>query len=140
MAVKVTPEEYAEKQAARLKGALEDMRRGIERVSQAPGQNSAAKKQKWVAKLAEKTVQDRWANNVGKVTLEDWKRSMVDKGIGRVASGIDAAHAKQVEFAQKLFAHQNSLLQSLDKMPDLTLEDSINRASAWIRGMSQFKR
>ncbi len=36
MDVRLTPEEIAEKQARRLKGSLEDIRRGIDRVTVSP--------------------------------------------------------------------------------------------------------
>lgn len=140
MAVRTTPEEFAEKHARRLKAALEDMRAGINRVTEAPGVKAANKKAKWVARLSEKAVQDKWAVNVGKVPLEAWKSAMIDKGLGRVSAGVDAAHAKVVDFATKLISHQNAGLANIQKMPDLTLEDSISRAAAWMRHMSTFKR
>ena len=140
MAVKLTAEEFAEKHARRLKGSVEDIRRGIERVTDAPGPKAAAKKDKWIAKLSEQSTQDKWARRVAAVTLEEWKAKTLNKGVGRIAAGIDEAHDKVVDFAGKLIDHQNAGLGTIDKMPDLTLEDSVARASTWIRHMSKFKR
>jgi hypothetical protein len=140
MPVKLTAEEFANKHANRLKGALEEVRSGVQRVSKAPGQAAAAKKQKWIAKLQQPEVQAKWAKNVASVSLEDWKKQMLEKGVNRISSGIDAAHDKVVAFADELIAHQNAGLTKIEGMPDLTLEDSINRASSWIRHMSSFKR
>jgi len=39
---KVTPDEFVEKHARRLKGAVEDMRRGVEKVTSAPTAAAAA--------------------------------------------------------------------------------------------------
>jgi hypothetical protein len=135
----MTPEEYADKQARRLKAALEDVREGVQKVEVAPGKAAAAKVQKWAAKLAEKSTQDKWAANTAAVTLEEWKADMLEKGVDRIPAGIDRAHDKVTAFAAKLFAHQESGLADLEGLPDLTLEDSIARATAWIRHMSKFK-
>lgn len=138
--VKLTAAEFREKHARRLKGAVDDIRLGVERVTEAPGAKAALKKDKWIQNLSKQETVDKWARRVASVTLEDWKNQMVNKGIGRIAAGIDAAAPKVEEFAEKLIAHQNTGLAKIDGMPDLTLEDSIQRMSSWTRHMSTFKR
>ena len=140
MPVKLTPSEFREKHARRLKGAVEDIRAGVERVTEAPGLKAAAKADKWHAAMSSQDTKDKWRRRVASTTLEDWKEKMINKGVGRIAAGIDGASAKVEEFAEKLIAHQNAGLTTIEKMPDLTLEDSISRATAWIRHMSNFKR
>jgi hypothetical protein len=140
MPVRMTPEEFAEKHARRLKGSIEDIRAGIARVSESPTAKAAAKADKMLNNLTEAVRGGKWARRLQSVTLEQWKSATTEKGLGRIAAGIDSARQKQIEFAQQLFAYQNSLLSQIEKMPDMTLEDSINRATAWIRGMSKFAR
>ena len=140
MPVKLTPEQYQKKQAQRLKAALGDMREGIERVTEAPGAKAAKAADKWHAAVSQPDVKAKWQRRVGSVTLDDWKSKMINKGLPRVSAGIDNAAPKVIKFAAELFAHQNKLLEQLKTMPDLTLEDSINRASWWIREMNKFKR
>lgn len=139
MPVKLTPEQYAEKWGRRLKGAIPDVETGVDRVTEAPGKKAAAAKNKWIAKLTSKSVQDKWERRVGAVPLEVWKQKMLTKGVGRIAAGVDDAGPKVTAFAIKLFAHQNSGLTKIDAMADLTLEDSIGRATAWIRHMAAYK-
>lgn len=136
MPVKVTPEQLADKWARRLKGSIEDMRTGVQRVTEAPGVKAAAAADKWQAKISEQRTKEKWARRVGGVTLEEWKRSMTEKGLSRIASGVDGAGAKMQRFATQLIDHQNAGLLVIDRMPDLTLEDSINRMAAWTRHMS----
>lgn len=138
--IKITPEEFAEKQARRLKGALDDMRTGVERVTESPMVKAAGKKEKMLQNLTASVQSGKWEQRLKGVSLESWKQSFLDKGIGRVSGGIDAAHDKVVAFATQLLAYENSLKTSLDKMPDLTLEDSVQRATTWIRGMAKFSR
>lgn len=137
---KLTPSEAQAKHARNLKGSLEDIRAGINRVTVAPGAKAAAKADKWQARISAEETKQKWARQVGKVSLQEWKDKAINKGVGRIPGGIDAAASKMTQFYSELFPFQESLQNQVDGMPDLTIEDSVARASAWIRGMSQFKR
>ena len=137
---KVTPQEFQEKHARRLKGSLEDMRRGIERVSVAPTQQAASKQEKMRAKLNEAIDNGVWANGLKKVTLEDWKSAMIDKGLVRVSGGIDKAAPKVVDFASRLLPAVDAAAAKVKAMPDITIEDSIARMSTFAREMSKFHK
>ncbi len=102
-----------------------------------PGRSAAAKADKWSAAMSSQATKDKWARRVGEMTLEDWQRAMIQKGVNRIATGVDEAQPKMAAYGERLIAHQNTLLAALDKMPDVTLEDSIARATTWIRGMSK---
>ena len=138
--IRVTAEEYAEKHARRLKGAVEDIRRGVERVTEAPTAKAADKQDKMIANLQAAVSSGKWARRLRAVTLEEWKDKTLGKGIGRIAAGIDAAHAKQVDFAVQLLAFEETLKVKVDAMSDMTLEDSIAKMTAWARGMSKFSK
>lgn len=137
--VRVTAVEFREKHNRRTKAALPDMRAGVERVTEAPGRKAAAQQVKMRAKLMEAIDSGKWARRVGAVSLDDWKADMIEKGVNRVPAGLDRAGAKVEAFAEKLIAHQNRLLGQIDDMASLTLEDSIARATAWIRGMAELE-
>ncbi len=140
MPVKVMAEEYAEKHARRLKASVEDIRRGVERVTEAPTAKAAAKQDQMLANLNRAVQDGKWAAGLRRVTVEEWKAKTINKGLPRIAAGVDEAHDKVVAFATDLLAHEDGVLRKIETMPDLTLEDSINRASTWIREMSKFKR
>jgi hypothetical protein len=57
-----------------------------------------------------------------------------------VAAGLDASLGKTVEFFAELIPFQNDLSKKIENLPDLTIEDSINRAATWIRGMGNFRK
>lgn len=137
---KLTPAEAREKHARRLKGATEDMRLGVEKVTEAPTLKAAAKKDKMKANLNKSLDNGKWERGLKRVSLEEWKRQMVDKGVGRVAAGIDGAAAKVESFYAELFPFQDALKEQIKKMPDITLEDNINRMTTQIRGMAKFVR
>lgn len=137
--ISITPEQFTEKHARRLKGALEDMRRGVEGVTQAPGAAAAKKADKMRAGIVRSLDDGTWARRVAAVSLEEWKRSMLDKGLNRVAAGVDGSAAKVQAFATQLLAHESTLQAEIVKLPDLTLEDSISRMTSWVRGMAKFE-
>jgi len=136
---KLTPEQAREKHARNLKASVPDITIGVNAVTEAPGKKAAAKQDKMLRNLTEAVNSGKWAQRVGDVSLEDWKRQMVDKGIPRIAQGIDGSAAKVESFFSQLFPYQDNLQGKLRGMPDLTLEDSINRMTTWVRGMAQFK-
>ena len=136
---KVTPEQYAEKQARNLKNSLPDIRMGIERVSSAPGQKAAAAQQRMKDNLNKSIDDGRWAKKVAGVSLEEWKTAALNKGVDRIASGIDSAHDKQVQMAGRLLAAVDQSASKVRAMPKGTLQDSIARITAFVTDMSKFK-
>jgi len=136
---KVTAAQFVEKHNRRTKAALQDMREGVQRVSEAPGVAAAAKADKMRANLIAALDNGKWQRRVAAVSLEDWKTAMIDKGVNRVAAGVDASAAKTRQFAEQLLSHQGGLMTKVEAMPDLTLEDSIARMTEWVRGMSTFE-
>lgn len=138
--VRVSPAEFVEKWGRRLKAATPDIRAGVERVDVAPTQLAAAKADKMRQRILEAIDSGKWAAGLSRVSLEEWRDQMVNKGLGRIAAGVDAAGPKAESFASEFFPFLDRVLADIDKMPDVTLEDSIQRATEFIRRTSQFKR
>lgn len=137
---KLTAVEFQEKHARRLKAATEDVRKGIDRVTDNPCEKAAAKQDKMLTNLTASVQSGKWANGLKRVTLEDWKRKARDIGVNRIAAGIDGAKAKVISFAEELLPHIDREKSKIAAMPDVTLDDNINRMTSFIRGMAQFKR
>lgn len=137
---KLTPAEFQDKHARRLKASVEDMRRGIDRVTESPTEKAAAKKDKMLANLNKAVNDGKWERGLRRVSLEEWKRKARDIGVNRVATGIDGAKDKVVAFASELLPHIDRERAKIDGMPDTTLDDNINRMTTFIRGMANFRR
>ncbi len=135
---KLTAKEAQEKHATRLKASIEDMRQGIERVTASPTAAAANKQDKMKAKINAAIDSGKWAAGLKAVSLEEWKEKVTTKGLPRVAAGIDASAVKVEKFYTQLLPHIDSEVAKIKSMPDLTLEDSINRMSTFVRGMSKF--
>lgn len=137
---KLTPEQYQEKQARRLKEATEDMRAGIMRVSESPMKKAAEKEDKMLAGITNAVRTGKWKKGLNRVSLEDWKDKTANKGVDRVAAGIEAAAPKVIAFAQEFLPYLDSVAAEVNKMPDVTLQDSIARMTKQITLVSKFKR
>lgn len=135
-----TSQEFQEKHARRLKASTEDMRRGIDRVTENPCEKAAAKQDKMLTNLTSAIQSGKWANGLRRVTLEEWKHKARDVGVNRVAAGIDAASAKVIAFADVLLPHIDRGQQSIANMPDITLDDNINRMVEFSRHMATLRR
>ena len=137
---RLTPQQVTEKHARRLKGSIQDIQDGVNAVTQAPGVKAAAKKDKMLANLTAAVQSGKWGDRVSKVTLEDWKTSMIQKGLGRIAQGVDGSQQKIADFYAQLLPFQDSVKAKINAMPDLTLEDNLNRMVANAREMAKFRR
>jgi predicted transcriptional regulator len=140
MPIKLTPQEYQQKHAARLKGSISDIQAGVNKVTVAPTQQAAAAQAKMLQNLTQAVSSGKWAARLKSVDLQTWQAATINKGLNRIASGIDGAQQKVIDFASQLLPFEASLQDQVSKMPNLTLEDSVQRATNWIRGMSKFTR
>ncbi len=137
---KLTATEFQAKHARRLKASVEDVRAGIDRVTENPCDKAAAKADKMLSNLTASVTSGKWAAGLKRVTLEEWKRKARDIGVNRIAAGIDGAAEKVVAFAEQLLPHIDREQAKIKAMPDVTLDDNINRMTAFCRGMAGFKR
>ena len=137
---RVTAAQFQEKHARRLKASLQDIKAGVERVTENPMEKAAAREEKMKERLIAAVDSGKWARGLRAVSLEDWKKQLINKGIPRISAGIDAAAPKVTAFAEKLLPYIDEGVAQIKNMPDITLEDSIARMTTFIRHMANFKR
>lgn len=133
------PADSAERWARHLKAATPDIKKGVMRVTEAPGIAAAKKQEKMKQRLVEKIDDGTWADRVSSVTVDEWQKKTIEKGVPRISAGVDAANGKVENFHAQLADHQDTIDRELSDMPDISLEDGIARSAAQIRGMSKFK-
>ena len=136
---KVNANEYAEKWGRRLKGSTEDIRRGINRVSVAPGEAAAAQIELMKANLMKSLEDGTWERNVRAVGLDEWKDKILNKGLQRIGAGVDAAQSKQVAMAEKLLAAVDASVEVVNRTPRGDLETNISRMTTFAREMNKRK-
>jgi len=136
--VRTTPTEFAALWKARLDAATDRIKTGVEKVTEAPGVKAAAAADKFRLHIIEAIESGRWAGEVSKVSLADWKKAMLEKGIPRIRAGTTAAVGEMEEFGKALFAHIESGQHEIEALPSVTLDDNIERMTRFIRHMSTF--
>lgn len=137
---KLNAVEFQEKHARRTKASVEDVRRGIDRVTENPCEKAAAKKDKMLTNLTASVQSGKWEAGLKRVSLEKWKKQARDVGVNRIAAGIDAAKDKTIAFAEQLLPHIDRGQTKLAGMADVTLDDNINRMTTFVRHMADMKR
>ncbi len=130
----------ADKYSQRASAAAADYTAGIAGVSVAPGQLAAQAQAKMLAKTQEAITSGKWAERVGGVSLSEWKDAATKKGGARYASGVQAGKGKMQSFMQEFIPHLQQLDSVLASMPNVTVEDGVQRAAAAIRHNANFKR
>jgi hypothetical protein len=111
---------------------------GVEKVTEAPGIAAAAASDKFRLHILEAIESGRWAGEVSRVTLADWKKAMLEKGIPRIRAGTAGAVPEMEEFGKALFTHIETGQRLLEDKPSVTLDDNIDRMTVFIRHMSTF--
>jgi hypothetical protein len=138
MPVRVNSQEATAKWLANLSASSDRMKNGAMGVQTAPGQLAAAAADKWLAKVTQ--AKAKFIARVSSVSLADWQNAYINVGIPRVAQGAQAKQQKVTAFFDQFLPYLNTGLQTIDKMPNVTIEDGIARASAMIRYNAKFKR
>lgn len=133
-------EEVAADWANRLGQSTSKIQAGVNRVQQAPGQAAVAARQKWVNALSDPKIQDKWARQVGAVSLASWQESMNNKGVQRVAQGAQAAQQKYANAVAPLLRYIDSGLSTIKGMDSSTYAAREQRMIAWSRYMAGYQK
>jgi len=137
---KLTPNDAADKQIRNLKAAIPQMTAAINAVTESPMEKAAGQQEKMKLKLIESIDNGKWAAGLRRVSLTEWKDKFIKKGLPNIGRGADLAKPKLVKFYQEFFPFLETVQSEISGMADLTIEDSIARASHNIRRISEFKR
>ena len=92
----LNPGDIAAKWANRVSGAGSEYSKGISGVQVSPGALAAAQKNVYVANV--QASADKWAANVGAVSLASWKNSTLTFGVNRYTSGSAKGKPKMQAF------------------------------------------
>lgn len=134
-AVGLSASDISEKWARRTKGAVADIQKGIMAVTESPMEAAVRKQDKMRTNLNAAIDSGRWAKGLQAVPLDQWRQTTAKKVGERLPGGIDAAMPKRQQFDQYLVNTLNTILPKVKAMPDLTMEDSLNRVRAVMEGM-----
>ena len=137
--VRVSPQQGATNWQNRFGGSGEAYRAGVNAVQEAPNQAAARALPRWIESVTSQKVKDKYVAKNNAVTLEQWKKNASEIGAGRLSSGAQKGVSKMQAFATSFYPFLDAGLAKISSMPNVTLEDRVNRAVAMMRYNATFK-
>jgi hypothetical protein len=134
---KVDATQMQDKYSRRLKAAGQDITAGINRTTVAPGAKAATQAQVMVNNMAARVADGTWQRRVAGVTLEQWKAAAINKGVGRIAAGVDQAKEKTIAMFGKVLSAVDQAVAVVEQTPRGDLNTNIQRAVTFMNEMSK---
>lgn len=132
---RLSPSALAARWQAKLAGATEAYKAGVQGVTVNPAQQAIAAKDLMVANFNNAMNNGKFEAGLANVTLASWKAAAMDKGAANLAAGARVGAAK-VEAAERVIGPQrDAIVASLP--PRGTLDQNLERAVAMARAMAQ---
>lgn len=129
----------ATKWARNLGGATESIKAGVEAVTRSPTEAAAERADAYAQGVLKSVADGRFQAGLRRVTLADWKRAMIEKGVNRVSSGALAAQPKMQAFLVKFLPHVEAGQRMLESMPRGDLQQNIARAIKMMEHNATFR-
>lgn len=130
----------ATKWANNLANSTQSIREGVESVSESPMAKAANRTDAYLAGIQAAVANGKYQDGLRRVTLEEWKRSLLEKGIPRIATGARASEGKFADFMQDFLPHVEAGQRALESMPRGDLSQNIQRAVAMMQHNARFRR
>lgn len=128
----------AQKWKRNLQQATQTIKDGVTAVTKSPMEAAAAQKAAYVAGVQRAADSGKWEAGLRSVSTQSWKDAMINKGVPRISSGVEGAVTKVQSFFAQLLPYTAQVSATIRAMPKGTIEDSVARAAAAIRMMSNF--
>jgi hypothetical protein len=103
----------------------ERIRKGVQAVTVSPGKQAAEQVDAYVNGVQMNSK--KWQKSLEKLTVEDWRKAVIEKGLARIANGANAAKPKYEAFYREFDAHLTNLENTLKGMPRGGLQQNIQR-------------
>ncbi len=130
-------ESIAQKWATNLGASTQSIRDGVAAVSESPTEKAAARQDAWLAGVQRAHSNGKFADRLRSVTLDEWKRAMVEKALPRIGAGATAAQPIFRNFMSQFMPHVQQGVESLPARGDMN--QNIQRAVEMIRHNAGFK-
>ena len=113
---------------------------GVNAVTVNPAQQAIAKRSKWVQRMQDPEVHDRWERGLSRVSLNDWKSQTSSVGAQRFSQSSEKAGDNYQAFATEFFPFLENVQATVNAMPDITLEERIAKMVTNVREIAKFQR
>lgn len=132
-----SPEEAGQKWLRNIRTAGESVRSGVQAVTEAPGARAAQNAAGYLNGVQNNV--DKWRANVGSVSLNSWRDSMLTLGVPRMAQGAEKNVSKTVAALRQIIPHVEAGKEALKATPRGDYSANIQRMNQFIEHMHQLK-
>lgn len=130
----------AEKWQQRTSAASPDYARGVANTDKDPTALAIAAGPRLLQNFTRAFNDGTWANGLRRVGKAGWQAAVAAKGEQNFQTGVNAARDKVAEAFGPLLAFEQTLLNQVGGMPNVTDQDREARMLAWVRGMRSYKK
>lgn len=134
----LSPQEVADKWAARAGAAGADYARGVETTDKDPTALAAANGQRYISGVQEAYSSGKWARRLQQVGKTGWQAAVRDKGVANYGTGIAAAKDKYAAAIGPVLAAVQAGQRIVAGMPSATAAQRDARMVAFVQHMRQF--
>ena len=128
----------ATKWAQRTQAAAQDYTTGVQNTDKDPTALAIAGGQRYIQRVTDAFNSGKWANGLRRSGKAGWQAATLAKA-GNFSTGVAAAEQKVASAFAPLLAYEQQLQSRVNSMPNVTLQDRIARANAWITGMASYQ-
>ena len=133
----VTPAQAATNWQSGMANSSAKLIAGVQAVTEAPSTKAIEAIPRMVQGIQAAAASGKIAAGLGRVSLQSWQKSMIDKGAPRVAAGATAAKPKVQNFFQQFLPFLATGVSQLPPRGDVN--QNIQRAVSMMQYNSQFK-
>lgn len=132
--------DVAAKWANNLMGAKATIEAGVKGVTENPMQKAADNAEKYVQGVMRAKESGKYQRGLNRVTLQDWKSAMLNKGVNRLQNGVQEAKGKMTAFLTQFLPFVANVSAQVQAMPNMTENDRENRMIQNVRLMRGFSK
>lgn len=135
-----SPQQVADKWARNLGASTQSITQGVQSVTVSPTSKAADRAAAYIAGINRAVQDGKFQAGLRRITLEDWKQSMLSKGVARIASGATAAVPKFAQFMGEFLPHLEAGQRILESMPRGDMPQNVQRAVRMMEHNATFRR
>ena len=124
---KVSATQATDKYRSGVQGGAQNYQTGVNAVQSAPSQAAIAQQAKMVTNWNAAINSGKWANNLGSVTLAEWKAATTGQGAINYTASADKGATKWGQWANTAFPIIQQIQDEVAAMPSTTMQDNIQR-------------
>jgi hypothetical protein len=134
------PADVAGKWSTNLANSTNSIRSGVQSMTVSPTAQAARQVDQYLAGVQKAVADGKWVAGLNRVSLPQWQDAMLTKGLPRIQQGAVTGRSKMESFMSDFLPYVARAQQSLAATPRGGLEQNLQRMSAFVRQIAEYKR